>query len=403
MRKIVFFILIIIGIIPVLKKDTKQNYIIEDNYKIIISFPIINNKNVDDKIQKFIKLNRDNNAKQINIYYEKQIYKDITFIELNSVNYYDNYYKEETKVIAYRTNTYEEIKLNDVLENPYYISTLAMKLTENYSIRNINYDVLKNNTNFILNKDGLTFKYLFNDKINICTITSQEINKYLKQEYKIELDLLPKNNIIKRDVEQLKGKKLIALTFDDGPSNNTSKLLDELKKRNIKVTFFVLGNKIKEYEDELIKAYQDGHQIGSHTYNHKNLFYLNDNRIKYEIEQANNEIYRVTGYKPTALRVPYGNINDNIKSLANMNNILWNIDTLDWKYKNTNKVYKRIINNVKDGDIVLLHDTFKTTVSGVLKAIDKLKEEGYEFVTIDEMAYLKEINLDTKKSYFYFK
>ncbi len=86
-----------------------------------------------------------------------------------------------------------------------------------------------------------------------------------------------------------------------------------------------------------------------------------------------------------------------------MNHILWNVDTLDWKYKNSNRVYKEIIKHAEDGNIILLHDIFKTSVNGVLKAIDELKKQGYEFVTIDEMVYLKNIKLDKLKTYFYFK
>ena len=112
--------------------------------------------------------------------------------------------------------------------------------------------------------------------------------------------------------------------------------------------------------------------------------------------------YNVIGVRPTIIRVHYGNINSKIRSISDMNHILWNVDTLDWKYKNTNKVYKRIISKATDGDIILLHDIFKTSVNGVLKAIDELKKEGFEFVTIDEMVCLKGIKLDKSKTYFNF-
>ena len=122
-----------------------------------------------------------------------------------------------------------------------------------------------------------------------------------------------------------------------------------------------------------------------------------------EIEKTNEAIYNVIGTKPTIIRVPYGNINKKIRSISNMNHILWNVDTLDWKYKNSNRVYKEIIKHAEDGNIILLHDIFKTSVNGVLKAIDELKKQGYEFVTIDEMVYLKNIKLDKSKTYFNFK
>ena len=163
----------------------------------------------------------------------------------------------------------------------------------------------------------------------------------------------PINNF-ERDINKFKNKKLIAFTFDDGPnSKTTNKLLDNLDKYNARVTFFVVGNRVKTYEDTLKRAYDMGNLIGSHTYNHKNLFELNNNQIVDEIKKTNNVIKEVTGSNTLYLRPPYGNTNKNIKNLANMYNILWDLDTEDWKYKDKNKIAKYIIDNAHDGGIIL--------------------------------------------------
>ena len=213
----------------------------------------------------------------------------------------------------------------------------------------------------------------------------------------------PINNS-ERDINKFKNKKLIAFTFDDGPNfETTNKLLDNLDKYNARVTFFVVGNRVKTYEDTLKRAYDMGNLIGSHTYSHKNLFELNNNQIVDEIKKTNNVIKEVTGSNTLYLRPPYGNTNKNIKNLANMYNILWDLDTEDWKYKDMNKIAKYIIDNAHDGWIILLHDLYETSIDGALLAMEELSKNGYAFVTIEEMATLKGITLNTASNYFNIK
>ena len=213
----------------------------------------------------------------------------------------------------------------------------------------------------------------------------------------------PINNF-ERDINKFKNKKLIAFTFDDGPnSKTTNKLLDNLDKYNARVTFFVVGNRVKTYEDTLKRAYDMGNLIGSHTYSHKNLFELNNNQIVDEIKKTNNVIKEVTGSNTLYLRPPYGNTNKNIKNLANMYNILWDLDTEDWKYKDKNKIAKYIIDNAHDGGIILLHDLYETSIDGALLAMKELSKNGYAFVTIEEMATLKGITLNKASNYFNLK
>lgn len=410
MKKIIIIIISTILFITLLflfKEEKYEEYVIEDDYKLIISYPIIKDGKIDKKINDFVEENKKtyektkNDIENMIINYELQKYKDLTFIDLNSYIYYKDEIKEKNDVIAYKTDTKEVLELKDIFENAYYLSELTTLMSKENSV-DLDYINASSLKKFILNQDGLVIKYNFLNKIKEIKIDYEQINKYLKDEYKLDILLAPKIIPYKRDLNKYKGKKLIALTFDDGPSNNTLKLLDELNKRDVKATFFVLGSRVGNFEDVIIKAYQDGHQIGSHTFSHKNLFYLTEEEIKNEIEKTNNAIYNVIGVRPTIIRVPYGNINSKIRSISDMNHILWNVDTLDWKYKNTNKVYKRIISKATDGDIILLHDIFKTSVNGVLKAIDELKKEGFEFVTIDEMVYLKGIKLDKSKTYFNF-
>ncbi len=403
-KKILVIILIILNIFLLIHGNREtEKYIIQDDYKFILSYPLIKNKKIDLKINNFVEENKkkynqnSDNIKSMIVNYEIQEYKNITFVELNSFIYYEDDYVENNEIISFKTDTKEILKLKDIFNTPYYISKLTTK-TINQDKQQINEE-----NNFILSKSGLVIKYNYLNKIKEYKINYDEIETYLKEEYKMDDIVIPVLTPTKRNLNKYKNKKLIALTFDDGPSNNTKYFIKELQKRDALVTFFVVGNRVKKYEDVLKEAYLMGNQIGSHTYSHKNLLYLNEEEITKEIEKTNEAIYNVIGTKPTIIRVPYGNINKKIRSISNMNHILWNVDTLDWKYKNSNRVYKEIIKHAEDGNIILLHDIFKTSVNGVLKAIDELKKQGYEFVTIDEMVYLKNIKLDKSKTYFNFK
>ena len=403
-KKILVIILIILNIFLLIHGNREtEKYIIQDDYKFILSYPLIKNKKIDLKINNFVEENKkiynqnSDNIKSMIVNYEIQEYKNITFVELNSFIYYEDDYVENNEIISFKTDTKEILKLKDIFNTPYYISKLTTK-TINQDKQQINEE-----NNFILSKSGLVIKYNYLNKIKEYKINYDEIETYLKEEYKMDDIVIPVLTPTKRNLNKYKNKKLIALTFDDGPSNNTKYFIKELQKRDALVTFFVVGNRVKKYEDVLKEAYLMGNQIGSHTYSHKNLLYLNEEEITKEIEKTNEAIYNVIGTKPTIIRVPYGNINKKIRSISNMNHILWNVDTLDWKYKNSNRVYKEIIKHAEDGNIILLHDIFKTSVNGVLKAIDELKKQGYEFVTIDEMVYLKNIKLDKSKTYVNFK
>lgn len=178
----------------------------------------------------------------------------------------------------------------------------------------------------------------------------------------------------------------VAITFDDGPSNSyTKKLLKGLKKRDVKATFFLTGERI-QYSKKLVKRmHRDGHIIGNHTYSHVDLAKTDYNEAKKEIENTNKCIKEVTGEVPKYLRPPYGDWDENLLKETNMSIVLWSVDPEDWKDQNADVVANRVIKNTEPGDIILLHDIFKTSVEAAFKIIDALQEKGYHFVTIDKL------------------
>lgn len=181
----------------------------------------------------------------------------------------------------------------------------------------------------------------------------------------------------------------VALTFDDGPSSKyTPLLLEGLKERGVQATFFLMGKNIEGNEDLVRQMQEEGHVIGNHTYNHVQLNRVSEQTAKEEIEKTSNEIYEVTGVYPSYIRPPFGAWKKNLDLSVTMLPVFWDIDTLDWKTQNVQSVLRIVQSQVEDGDIILMHDGYQTSVDAALKIVDLLSEEGYDFVTVDQLVVL---------------
>ena len=178
----------------------------------------------------------------------------------------------------------------------------------------------------------------------------------------------------------------VAITFDDGPrSDTTEKLLDGLKERGVKATFFLIGESA-EKNPEIVKRMKDeGHLIGSHTYSHVQLTNLTEAKAKEEISKANSIIEGITGEDPRYIRPPYGSYSDKLLMSVNMTPMLWTVDPNDWNTTNTAQIVKKVVSDVRCGDIILLHDIYPSSVAAALEIIDELQAKGYVFVTVDQI------------------
>ncbi len=184
-------------------------------------------------------------------------------------------------------------------------------------------------------------------------------------------------------------QKMVALTYDDGPSSNTSTILDVLEEYNSVATFFVVGNRVSTYSSTVKRAYSMGCQIGNHTYDHTTLTTVSTSTIASQISKTNQAVKNVTGVAPTVMRPPGGSVNSTVKSNVGMPIILWSIDTLDWKTRNATSTINSVLNNVKDGDIVLMHDLYEATATASKTIIPRLISAGYQLVTIEELSLLR--------------
>lgn len=197
------------------------------------------------------------------------------------------------------------------------------------------------------------------------------------------------------------GEKLVALTFDDGPhKTNTPQLLDGLKELGAKVTFFMLGQNAKSYPDIVQRAYDEGHEVANHSWDHPKLTSLGSSGVQSQVTRTNDQLDIACGDGTRyLLRPPYGSHNSTTRKAAGTALITWSVDTNDWKYKNYSHVYNHIVDNASDGAIILCHDIHKTTIPAALDAIRTLQKKGYEFVTVSELFRRKGQTLDDGSYY----
>lgn len=178
----------------------------------------------------------------------------------------------------------------------------------------------------------------------------------------------------------------VALTFDDGPNAKyTPLLLEGLRKRNIHATFFLLGENILKNKELLLRMQKDGHLIGCHTWSHVQLDKISPSRASREILKTNSLIYHITGTYPTCLRPPYGAWKKDLELPVTMLPVFWDVDTLDWQSQNPESILDIVRKNVQDGSIILMHDSYDSSVRAALAIADELTEKGYDFVTADQL------------------
>lgn len=203
----------------------------------------------------------------------------------------------------------------------------------------------------------------------------------------------------KGDVNIDASKPMVALTFDDGPGERTGELLAQLEKYNAHATFFMQGKNIPGKEDFVKKMKEIGCELGNHSYDHPQLTKLSADKIANQIGTTNDLIQQAAGSTATVMRPPYGAINDTVRSSVGLPMILWSIDTLDWKTRNAQSSIDTVMNDVQDGDVILMHDIHTESIDAALVLIPKLEEAGYQLVTVSEMAKAKGVALQNGEKY----
>ena len=193
-------------------------------------------------------------------------------------------------------------------------------------------------------------------------------------------------------------QKTLAMTFDDGPHPSlTPKLLDLLKERNIKCTFFLVGNLVKVYPDIVRRIIAEGHEIGNHTWSHCSLTSRSDEQIRSELKKSEDAVYEVAGVRPNLVRPPYGAINTRIKDLMfsefGYSTIMWSVDPQDWRRPGVSVVTSRLVSGAHPGAIMLSHDIHPPTIQAMPGMFDQLLAKGYQFVTVSQLLNMEKASM----------
>lgn len=394
MKKIIIVITLLL-IVGCTKKENNVVTIIKEENNCIssISYPKTTESKLNKQIKKYIQKEQKNFQKnycsdelerqELNIDFKQNIvnnhYLNITLIKTNQN-------KKEIKTYIFDTEKNKELTIYDIFtENDLKILVEKIKKeSKEKNISNID-DIIKNINNIKIQFDD-EYLYIYIENLNI-KIPLEELDLKIK----IDKDEKIKETYKYKEVNKVidPNQKVIALTFDDGPSKYTKQIVDLLNEYEANATFFILGNKVEIYSDTLKYLLDSGNEIGNHSYNHKWLTHVTDEELLSQINTTQDIIKNTLNYTPTLLRPTYGSVNKTIKEKVDLEIILWNVDTLDWKYKNSNKIFKNILPKINDGKIVLMHDTYEYTYNTLKLLLPELKRQGYQFVTVSE---LKEIN-----------
>ncbi len=335
-----------------------------------ITYPVFGIKSIDNKINNVIEEYKD--KENVKISYNMYLTEESLslFFEINDNNKF-----------SYKNVDYDikNNKLLDLIDYNIYKDIILEKVKYKYKTDIYNTIAEDNfsNVSYKINDEGIYFYFndsLFGDLI-----------------YRVYV-YLPNENTA--EVFDQNYDKVIAFTFDDGPSEYTMEIVNALVLNNSKATFFELGNRMK-YNQEIVKqVLANGMEIGSHTYAHKNLNKLSESEIDNEINSTNIIFNEITGDNIELTRPPYGNSNDLVKARMNTPLIAWNIDTNDWLYRDSEYVYNHIIDNVQSGDIILMHDIYPETVEAVKKVLPHLNALGYKVTTVSELARIQNRTLE---------
>jgi len=380
---------------------------------IAIKYPYFKNNKIDDNIAKYLdEIDRNSYDKIEYIVNTVSDYISIVFIK-----YKDN------KIAGYNSFIYD--KENNLTDINAIISDENI-LKDKIKI------YLDNNKIEVKSYPDVTFDYLLFDnyleviltiyeegakKFIIVDINYTEINEILKISYEIDKDYIISLTTTKTittttttttTIEKQKdsippednNNKIIAFTFDDGPSKYTSEIMDVLEEYGAKATFFEVGYMIKTRKDTVKEVYERGFEIGNHTTDHSNLNKLTTAKAKEKIYD-NNELFKeITGIDFPLIRPPYGNCKSSVQAVIDVPIIMWSVDSRDWESRNAEKIIAVVKSETKSGDIVLFHDLYPSTLEAIKTLVPYYTDQGYKIVGVSELFQLNGKELENGKKYY---
>lgn len=375
----------------------------------VFHLPKLKNKAADEWIRKISEENEkyilDHTKDGQNKMQYKQDYEsyDVEGIQSIAIHLYENGKKVKTDVNTFGQDdkAFNLEKLFNREANRYLTHLIREKNPMPEKADRVEY--LSNNhiahfNDFVVKKDGIQFFFETEDYF----LDFKSHKHFLNEDFagfSAEKGEVP-SVYLDRGVK--KNQKLVAFTFDDGPHfENTQKLMDVLEEYNGQGTFFMVGERVAGQEEIVKDVIDRGHQVANHSFSHQNFNAIPQSEVEKEINLANEAFKKATGYAgPYMIRPPYGNANKTVRENNPHVFVNWSVDTLDWKTRNPEAICKAIETYSYDGAIILLHDLYQTSYEGFKCGIKKLHDQGYEFVTVEELLKAKEVDIKTNSLYF---
>lgn len=246
----------------------------------------------------------------------------------------------------------------------------------------------------IIYYDHYTYEYEYQDQVSL-TINYNEVHDYLDFTH-----ILDKEYTNEDGYQYSKEKKTVAITFDDGPSGKyNAKFLDVLARNKAHATFFMVGTMMNSCQKCVLDTYKSGNEVASHTYNHMNMKKNSIQDVNESIKKTDDLFYQITGDHIKYVRPPYGAYSKENLENVSYPLILWNLDTEDWRYHDVDHIVNYVMENISDGDIILMHELYETSLQALEILLPKLYAEGYQIVSIGELAELQGKNLQSGHAY----
>ena len=402
MKLKLLFIISIVLFLPGCTQKEIASVIGDKDSMVAINYPVTDSNILNEAISSYVnkvynefKKNQKNYEKpELNISYTyKEVNDNVISVSLSTEMHTDKTVNK-IKTFNYDKKNDKFLAMEDIVENLDALDyDIKKALLEKY--READMDFLSNVTYDYFTIDNKNLTLYFNPvELNTKNMETVYLDIPLDSlKLLIDIDKEKDDNVYisikKKNIDY--DKKVVALTFDDGPSKYTSEILDILKKYNACATFFVVGNKVEFYSEQMQRMLKEGSEIGNHSYSHKWLNRLSREEFQNEINKTNDIIKKETGFTPKLFRPTYGGYSDKLKAYTNLKFILWTVDSADWKVKNTEKILNNILPNVKDGSIVLMHDNHSYAVKALDEIIKSLKDQGYQFVTVSELLEIENL------------
>lgn len=346
-------------------------------------------------------LNFDKDIKEIEFY--GVVNKESNFTSVKEVSLKKVSHKIESKKISSAEETIVSSIYLDKDNNEFTLSSLftspddakqkfLVRIRQQLAVQGTSEEDINQIITKLRDLDMATWKFTYNDskfsiavesntsEINSVDISINDLYKYIDETYLKGEDLEKYKVYIKK-----RGRKAVALTFDDGPNPNTTPIaLELLKKYNAKGTFFMVGKAVAGNEEIIKQVVAEGHQIGNHSWSHPLLTKISLEQAKSQINDTTEALKKASGQDVHIMRPPYGGINATIQAAVDQSFILWDVDTLDWKNRNTASIMKEV-RKARPGSIILMHDVHQTSINALPTVLQYLTKQGFELVTIDEL------------------